>query len=72
MPLQSVRQTVKKYVSFGQYSFVIGSEVRSLKIPHLSSTASSSHLGHAEYAAEVDRQLDLTYMWRNMYGTRGR
>ena len=69
--LQRVRAIARAYHPFGAYHLIIGSVVRSLPRPS-SDAESASSLGNAAYADQVQDQLNVKRIWKNLYGTKGK
>ena len=69
--MQAVRQTARNYHPFGAYHLVMGSQVRTLKLPSRGNEF-TGRLGDAVYAEEVNRQLNATRIWKSVYATGGK
>ena len=66
-----MRATARDYHPFGQYHIVHGSSVRSVTLPDRGREV-MTRIGNAAYGEEVEKQLNASRIWKNLYNTKGR
>ena len=69
--VQRVRALAQNYHPFGAYHLITGAVVRSIQLPKQGGD-SASRIGNSAYADQVQEQLDVKRIWKNLYGTKGK